>query len=185
MRYGVRMRTRLFHVIDYGNRRRGGFNNTRVPGRQLVETTANTWTYWLSMAQPVESVSGRRRARRSGRELQVSGGAAAALLVAAAGALHRYLWFDYFHRVHVVGVLFLVNAAAGILLGAALVATRNVLVLLAAGGYALATLAAFAVSTRWGLLGYRERFWGSWQEAAGAIEVAIVAFVVALLATVR
>jgi len=45
---------------------------------------------------------------------------AAALLVAATGAIHLYLWFDYFHRVHVVGDLFLANAAAGGLLAAAL-----------------------------------------------------------------
>jgi hypothetical protein len=38
---------------------------------------------------------------------------AAALLVAATGAIHLYLWFDYFHRVHVVGELFLANAAVG------------------------------------------------------------------------
>lgn len=47
----------------------------------------------------------------------VFGRIAAALLVAAAGAIHLYLWFDYFHRVHTVGVLFLVNAAVGLVLG--------------------------------------------------------------------
>ena len=97
---------------------------------------------------------------------------ATALLVAAAGGIHLYLWFDYFHRVHVVGTLFLVNAAAGIVLGAALLARRNAILVLAAGAYALGTLAAFAVSTHWGLFGYHERFWGSWQEAAGGIELA-------------
>lgn len=105
---------------------------------------------------------------------------ATALLVAAAGAIHLYLWFDYFHRVHVVGILFLVNAGVGFALGAALLARRDSLVLLAAGGYAVGTLAAFAVSTRWGLFGYRESFWGSWQEAAGGIELA-AALLVALL----
>ena len=105
---------------------------------------------------------------------------AAALLVAAAGAIHLYLWFYYFHRVHVVGALFLVNAAVGLGLGAALLMRRGALVLLAAGGYAVATLAAFVVSTRSGLFGYREAFWGSWQEAAGGVELA-AALVVALL----
>ncbi|TMM13056.1 MAG: hypothetical protein E6F98_06990 [Actinobacteria bacterium] len=102
----------------------------------------------------------------------VFGRIAAALLVAAAGAIHLYLWFDYFHRVHTVGVLFLVNAAVGLVLGAALLPRRSVVVSAAAGGYAVTTLAAFVVSTRWGLFGYRERFWGSWQEAAGAVELA-------------
>jgi hypothetical protein len=105
---------------------------------------------------------------------------ALALLVAAAGAIHLYLYFDYFHRVHVVGVLFLVNAALGLLIGALLLVRRDRLVLLAALGYAVGTLAGFAVSTHWGLFGYHERFWGSWQEAAGAIELA-AAFLAAVL----
>jgi len=106
---------------------------------------------------------------------------ALALLVAAAGAIHLYLYFDYFHRVHVIGALFLVNAVAGLLIGATLLMRRgDRLVLLVAGGYAVGTLAGFVVSTRWGLFGYHETFWGSWQEAAGAIELA-AAFLVGLL----
>jgi hypothetical protein len=105
---------------------------------------------------------------------------ALALLVAAAGAIHLYLYFDYFHLVHVIGVLFLVNAAAGLLIAAALLVRRDRLVLLAAGGYAAGTLAGFVVSTRWGLFGYHETFWGSWQAAAGGIELA-AAFLAALL----
>ena len=107
-----------------------------------------------------------------------------ALLVAAAGALHLYLYFDYFHRVHVIGVLFLVNAAAGLTLGAILLVRRDRLFLLAALGYAVGTLAGFVASTRWGLFGYHERFWGSWQEAAGGVELA-AAFLAALLLALR
>src|SRR5579859_1432769 len=95
-------------------------------------------------------------------------------LVATAGAIHLYLWFDYFHVVHVVGALFLVNAAIGLGLGAALLVRPDALVLLAAAGYALGTLAAFVVSTRWGLFGYRETFLGSWQEAAAGVELAAI-----------
>jgi hypothetical protein len=105
---------------------------------------------------------------------------ALALLVAAAGAIHLYLYFDYFHRVHVVGALFLVNAALGLLIGAALLVRRDRLGLLTALGYAVGTLAGFVVSTHSGLFGYHERFWGSWQEAAGGIEIA-AAFLAALL----
>jgi len=97
---------------------------------------------------------------------------AAAALVAAAGAAHLYLWFDYFHRVHVVGPLFLANAAAGLAFGVCLLARGAPLVLLASLGYALGTLGAFAISVRWGLFGYRESLWGRWQEAAGALEIA-------------
>jgi hypothetical protein len=107
---------------------------------------------------------------------------ALALLVAAAGAIHLYLYFDYFHRVHVVGVLFLVNAAAGLAIGAVLLVRRSRVVLLAALGYAAGTLAAFLISTRWGLFGYHETFWGSWQEAAGGIELAAALLAAVLLA---
>jgi hypothetical protein len=113
---------------------------------------------------------------------RVAGAWATALLVVAAGAIHLYLWFDYFHRVHVVGALFLVNAAVGLLIGAFLLARRSRLVLLVAAGYAAGTLVAFVVSTRWGLFGYRETFWGSWQEAAGGVELAAVLAAVLSLA---
>ena len=129
------------------------------------------------MAQYVE-LSTRRTA-----PVQVGAQVALPPLVAAAGAVHLYLYFDYFHRVHVVGVLFLVNAAAGLLIGAVLLARRDRLVLLAALGYAVGTLVGFVVSTRWGLFGYHETFWGSWQVAAGAIELA-AAFLAALLLAV-
>ncbi|HEU5404830.1 MAG TPA: hypothetical protein VFU52_02020 [Gaiellaceae bacterium] len=131
------------------------------------------------MAQCIDVSAG----RRTGGVLAAHG--AAALLVAAAGAIHLYLWFDYFHRVHVVGALFLVNAAAGLTLGAALLVSRDVRVLLAAGGYAAGTLVAFLVSTRWGLFGYRETFWGSWQEAAGGVELAATVLVALRLAGFR
>lgn len=133
----------------------------------------------LVMAQYIDVSA----SRRAGGVVAAQG--AAALLVAAAGAIHLYLWFDYFHRVHVVGALFLVNAAVGLVLGAALLASRDVRVLLAAGGYAAGTMVAFVVSTRWGLFGYRETFWGSWQEAAGGVELAATALVALLLAGFR
>jgi hypothetical protein len=97
--------------------------------------------------------------------------ALATLLVLTAGALHLYLWFDYFHRVHVVGALFLTNFACGIAVAVALVFSRSTASVLAGFAYSVGTLAAFAVSTKWGLFGYRESFWGSWQEAAGGVEL--------------
>jgi len=106
---------------------------------------------------------------------------AAGLLVAAAGAIHLYLYFDYFHRVHVVGDLFLVNAAVGLVVGAVLLLRLGNIVLLVAGAYVVGTLAAFVVSARWGLFGYRERFWGSWQEAAGGVEIAAAVLAALLL----
>lgn len=133
------------------------------------------------MAQYVD-LSTRRSARRPTAASVVAGWVALALLVAAAGAIHLYLYFDYFHRVHVVGALFLVNAAVGLALGAALLVRRDALLLLAAAGFAVGTLAGFAVSARWGLFGYRETFWGSWQEAAGGVELTAALLAALLLA---
>ena len=118
------------------------------------------------------------------RYVELPARVALALLVAAAGAIHLYLYFDYFHRVHVIGVLFLVNAAVGLVIGAALLVRRDSLLLLAAGGYAIGTLVGFAISTRWGLFGYHESFWGGWQEAAGGVELA-AALLAALLLALR
>jgi hypothetical protein len=97
---------------------------------------------------------------------------AAAALVAAAGALHLYLWFDYFHRVYVVGTLFLLNAAAAAMIAVALAASARRIVLVAGLAYSVGTLVAFGISVRWGLFGYHESLWGSWQKAAGGVELA-------------
>jgi hypothetical protein len=130
-------------------------------------------------------LSARRSSTRERADGRLAARGTAALLVAAAGAIHLYLWFDYFHRVHVVGALFLLNAAAGLALGATLLASRSALALLIAGAYAVGTLVAFVVSTRWGLFGYRETFWGSWQEAAGGLELAAALLVAFLVARIR
>ena len=98
----------------------------------------------------------------------------AAALVAATGGIHLYLWFDYFHRVRVIGALFLVNAGSGVAIAVALLATDSALVTLAGLTYTVGTLVAFAISARWGLFGYRETFWGRWQESAGAVELAAI-----------
>ena len=133
------------------------------------------------MAQYVDLSTERSVARKTSAGLTAAR-VSLGLLVAAAGAIHLYLYFDYFHLVHVVGALFLVNAAAGLVIGAVLLVSRHPLVLLGAVGYALGTLAGFVVSTRWGLFGYHETFWGSWQEAAGGVELAAALLGALLLA---
>jgi hypothetical protein len=149
----------------------------------LGQTAGRGDAYRSGMGQYVD-LSARRRARTRVTGLAVAC-SVTALLVAAAGAIHLYLWFDYFHRVHIVGALFLVNAGVGLAIAATLLARPSALAVLAAGGYAIGTLAAFVVSTRWGLFGYRESFWGSWQEAAGAVEIAAALLAGAILLRLR
>src|SRR5919204_2245100 len=63
--------------------------------------------------------------RSSRRGLLAVARAVGALLVLAAGAIHLWLYFDYFHGVHGIGVLFLVNAAAAVVVAAALLASDH------------------------------------------------------------
>jgi hypothetical protein len=107
----------------------------------------------------------------------------AAAIVLAAAAIHLYLYFDFFHRVHVVGALFLANAAAGFVAGAALVFSGRLAPLVLAAGYSVGTLAGFFWSVYHGLFGYVESLRGPWQEAAGGLEIAALFLLLPLLAT--
>jgi hypothetical protein len=106
---------------------------------------------------------------------------AGALLVLAAGAVHLYLYFDYFHKVHVVGVLFLLNAAAAAIIGAVLLVSSNPLAAAAGVAFAGGTLVFFLVSVYHGLFGFTERLRGGWQEAAGGLELAAIVVLLPLL----
>jgi len=97
--------------------------------------------------------------------------ATAALLVAATGVIHLYLYQDYFSSVATIGPLFLANFAAGVVV-AVLILRGGRLWALAGGAFCLLTLAAFLVSVHWGLFSYNETLGGPWQERAGAVEVA-------------
>jgi len=111
---------------------------------------------------------------------------AGGLLVLAAGAMHLWLYFDYFNRVHVIGVLFLVNAGAAVVTGVMVIASARSSVTLAAIAYAAATLAAFFLSVYHGMFGYTESLRGGWQEAAGGVELAaIVVLLPVLVASLR
>ncbi len=106
---------------------------------------------------------------------------AGALLVLATGAVHLYLYFDYFHLIPVVGVLFLLNAVAAAVIGALLLVSARPLVVLAGIGFAAATLVFFLLSVYHGLFGYTEHLRGGWQEAAGGIELAAIVVLAPLL----
>jgi hypothetical protein len=103
------------------------------------------------------------------------------LLVLTAGALHLWLYFDYFHRVHVIGVLFLLNAAAAAAIGLFLLLSAHPFGAAAGIAYAVATLGSFLLSVYQGLFGYVERLTGPWQEAAGAVEIAAIVVLAPLL----
>jgi len=107
----------------------------------------------------------------------------AAALVLAAGAIHLWLYFDFFHRVHVVGVLFLVNAGSALVAGLALLFSGRLWALLAGIAYSAGTLVGFFLSVYHGLFGYVESLRGPWQEAAGGVELAALVLLAPLLAS--
>lgn len=106
---------------------------------------------------------------------------AGVLLIFAAGGVHLWLYFDYFHRVHVVGILFLLNAAAAAIIGSVLLVSSHPLAVAAGIGFAATTLLFFFVSVYHGLFGFTESLRGSWQEAAFGIEVAAIVVLTPLL----
>ena len=80
----------------------------------------------------------------------------AGALVLVAGAMHLWLYFDFFHRVHVVGPLFVANAALGLFAGIVLLLTDRQWALAAGIAYSAGTLAGFFWSVYHGLFGYVE-----------------------------
>jgi hypothetical protein len=106
---------------------------------------------------------------------------AGSLLVLAAGAVHLWLYFDFFRGVHVVGTLFVLNAAAAAIIGCMLLVSSHPLAAAAGIAYAAATLGFFLVSVYHGLFGYTESLRGGWQEAAGGLELAAIVVLASVL----
>lgn len=102
----------------------------------------------------------------------------AALLVLAGGLLHLDLWNDGYRNVDNVGVMFLVNGVASIVVAVALVLWRHWIPALAGFGLSLGTLVAFGVSrTDWDVLGFNEVGWNPSPEAALSVIVEVAAAV--------
>jgi hypothetical protein len=106
--------------------------------------------------------------------------------VLTAGAIHLYLYFDYFHRVATIGPLFLLNAGAGLVVAVWVVARDRLGPLVAGLLFSAGTLGAFLASVAVGLFGFHERLRGSWQEGAGAVEaLAVIVFLVLIAVRLR
>jgi hypothetical protein len=98
--------------------------------------------------------------------------AVGAVLVAATGAIHLYLYRDGFSSVPTIGPLFLTNFVVAVALGLGILVRGRASWSLLGAGFCLGTLVAFLVSVHWGLFGYRETLSGAWQERAAVVEVA-------------
>ena len=110
---------------------------------------------------------------------------ACAALLAWIGYIHLHLWQEGYRQIPTDGPMFLLDAVAGFVFAAALLAWPRALTGLIAAGYTAATLGALLISLSVGLFGFRESTSASFVTESLAIEtVTLLALLVwtALLA---
>ncbi len=99
----------------------------------------------------------------------------AAVAAVVSAAVHLWLWFDGVKDQGEVGVMFMVNAVAGVVIAFALVTWRHWLPLFFVAGFGASTLAAFLISTTVGLFGIEAGWsWYAWVAAVSEV-VCVVA----------
>jgi hypothetical protein len=97
---------------------------------------------------------------------------AAAALMVTSGAVHLYLWHLAYRHVATLGPLFLVQAAAALVLAVLVAATRRGLFLVAAAGLMAGTLLGFVLVTTVGLFGFTLHSITGWADLALGSEAA-------------
>ena len=97
-----------------------------------------------------------------------------AAMLAWIGCIHLHLWLEGYRHIPVNGPLFLLDAVAGFILAAVLLAWPRPLVGLLAAGYTASTLGALLVSLSVGLFGFRESISASYVTGSLAIETITV-----------
>ncbi|MFE4333058.1 hypothetical protein ACFRQM_27635 [Streptomyces sp. NPDC056831] len=80
-----------------------------------------------------------------------------AATLAASGYIHAQLYIDGYRYIHVIGPLFLLQAAAAFAVAALLLLAAPLLLRIAAAAVAIGALAGFATSRTIGLFGFTER----------------------------
>lgn len=109
--------------------------------------------------------------------------ALAALCVFAAGLQHARLYHRGYAEVEIVGVLFVLNAAASAGVVLTLIFARAWLFVLGALAVCVPSLVSIAISHSWGLLGFREGGYDA--DALLIVAAESAAVVLALLGAVR
>src|SRR5690242_11914194 len=95
-------------------------------------------------------------------------------LLAWIGYIHLHLWLEGYRQIPTNGPLFLLDAVAGFLLAAVVLAWPRPLAGLLAAGYTAATLGALIISLTAGLFGFRESISASYVVQSLAIETITV-----------
>lgn len=108
---------------------------------------------------------------------------AGAVLTVISGVIHLHLWGEAngYRQISVIGPLFLAQGIAAVLIGLATAVTRRLIVVLAAAGTLVATVAGLVITIEYGLFSFRES-WGApyvrsslYEEIAGAVLLLIAA----------
>jgi hypothetical protein len=95
-------------------------------------------------------------------------------LLAWIGYIHLHLWLEGYRQIPTNGPLFLLDAVAGFVLAAALLAWPRPLTGLLAAGYTASTLGALIISLSVGLFGFRESISASFVSESLTIETITV-----------
>jgi len=131
-------------------------------------------TGWARLASPHRPAPG--PGGRTAVELIVRLVGVAAL--AWIGYLHLHLWLEGYRQIPADGPLFLLDAVAGFVLAAALLAWPRPLAGLLAAGFTASTLGALVISLSVGLLGFHESMSASFVRPTLAVEsVTVLALV--------
>jgi hypothetical protein len=93
-----------------------------------------------------------------------------AALLAWIGYIHLHLWLEGYRHIPTNGPLFLLDAIAGFILAAVVLAWPRPLAGLLAAGYTAATLGALLISLSAGLFGFRESISASYVTESLVIE---------------
>jgi len=96
-----------------------------------------------------------------------------AALLAWIGYIHLHLWQEGYRQIPTNGPLFLLDAVAGFVLAAALLAWPRPLTGLLAAGYTASTLGALLISLSVGLFGFRESIQASFVVESIVIEAIV------------
>jgi hypothetical protein len=97
-----------------------------------------------------------------------------AALLAWIGYIHLHLWLEGYRQIPTNGPLFLLDAVAGFLLAAVVLAWPRPLAGLLAAGYTASTLGALIISLTAGLFGFRESISASYVVQSLATETITV-----------
>ncbi|HEX6933874.1 MAG TPA: hypothetical protein VF162_17145 [Streptosporangiaceae bacterium] len=97
-----------------------------------------------------------------------------ALLTAASGVIHLYLWGEAngYRQIPTIGPLFLAQGIVAILFALVLLGTRWLAAILAAAGLLIATAAGLLISVEAGMFGFQETWYAPWAKTSFAEELA-------------